>query len=120
MLLCAQVGFQFIMRFVNPHIYFMKKRSALGKRILEQVAKLPFENSDKFVDEVINKTCRPAGYFPVVDEEQFRDFYAFCVLRLVIAAEENNGDDLDNVLFDQPIVSASTFFNAAVVSACNV
>ncbi|KAL3136224.1 hypothetical protein ABBQ32_007236 [Trebouxia sp. C0010 RCD-2024] len=115
-----QVGFQFIMRFVNPHIYFMKKRSALGKRILEQVAKLPFENSDKFVDEVINKTCRPAGYFPVVDMEQYRDFYAFCVLRLVIAAEENSGDDLDNVLFDQPIVSAFTFFNATVVAASNV
>lgn len=112
------------MRFVNPHIYYMKKRSALGKRILEQVAKLPFENSDKFVDEVINRTCRPAGYFPVVDAEQFRDFYAFCVLRLVLAAEENESDDLDNVLFDQPLVIGSllTAYLLAycIIACCNV
>lgn len=100
------MGYQFVMRFVNPHIYFMKKRSALGKRILEQVAKLPFEDSDRFRDEVIDKQCRPVGYFEVVDAEKKRDFYAFCVLRLVIAAEENSGSDLDNILFDQPLVIA--------------
>ena len=83
----------------------MKKKSPLGKRILEQVQKLPFENSDKFVDGVINKTCRPVGYFPVTDSEQYRDFYNFCIFSLIKASAENRGNDLDNVLFDQPLVS---------------
>lgn len=83
----------------------MKKKSPLSKRILEQVRQLPFENSDKFVDEVINKTCRPVGYFPVTDPEQYRDFYNFCLFQLIKASEENKGDDLDNILFDQPLVS---------------
>ena len=80
-----QVGFQFVTRWVNNHVYFMKKKSALGKRILKQVRQLPFEHSDKFVDEVIDKICRPAGHFPVTDGEQFRDFYNFCLFRLIIA-----------------------------------
>ena len=101
----SQVGYQFVMRWVNNHIYFMKKKSPLGKRILEQVRRLPFENSDKFVDQVINKTCRPVGYFPVTDPQQFRDFYNFCLFQLIKASEENKGDDLDNILFDQPLVS---------------
>ena len=101
----SQVGYQFVMRWVNNHIYFMKKKSTLGKRILEQVQQLPFENSDKFVDQVINKTCRPVGYSPVTDPEQYRDFYNFCLFQLIKASEENKGDDLDNVLFDQPLVS---------------
>lgn len=102
-----QVGYQFVMRWVNNHIYFMKKKSPLSNRILEQVRKLPFEDSDKFVDEVINKTCRPVGYFPVTDPEQYRDFYNFCLFQLIKASEENKGDDLDNILFDQPLVSSS-------------
>ena len=41
---CAlQIGYQFMMRWVNNHIYYLKARSPLGKRILEQVADLPFE-----------------------------------------------------------------------------
>ena len=96
----------------------MKRRSALGKRVLEQVAELPFENSDRFRDETIGKICRPAGYFPVTDEEQFRDLYAFCVLRLVLAAEENSGSDLDNILFDQPLVIRSS--SASLTAACSV
>ena len=93
------------MRWVNNHIYYMKKKSPLGKRILEQVQKLPFENSDKFVDGVINKTCRPVGYFPVTDSEQYRDFYNFCIFSLIKASAENRGNDVDKVLFDQPLVS---------------
>ena len=99
-----QIGYQFVMRWVNNHIYFMKQRSPLGRRILEQVRQLPFENSDKFKVEVINNTCKPKGYFPVTDPHQFRDFYNFCVFNLIKASEENKGDDLDNVLFDQPLV----------------
>ncbi|KAL0046400.1 hypothetical protein WJX82_011453 [Trebouxia sp. C0006] len=98
-----QIGYQFVMRWVNNHIYFMKQKSPLGKRILEQVRQLPFENSPKFVDEVINKTCKPKGYFAVTDSEQYRDFYNFCVFNLIKASEENKGNELDNILFDQPL-----------------
>lgn len=83
----------------------MKQKSPLGKRILEQVRQLPFENSPKFQDEVINKTCRPKGYFAVTDPAQFRDFYNFCIFNLIKASEENKGTDIDNILFDQPLVS---------------
>ena len=41
----VQIGYQFMMRWVNNHIYFMKARSPLGKRILEKVAELPFEDT---------------------------------------------------------------------------
>ena len=109
-----QVGYQFVMRWVNNHIYFMKQKSSLGKRILDQVRQLPFENSPRFVDEVINKTCKPKGYFAVTDGEQFRDFYNFCVLNLIKASEENKGNELDNVLFDQPLVSL-LFFSPPVL-----
>jgi len=88
----------------------MKQKSPMGKRILEQVRQLPFENCPKFVDEVINKTCKPKGYFAVTDGEQFRDFYNFCVLNLIKGSEENKGNELDNVLFDQPLVSLLLFF----------
>ena len=94
------------MRWTNNHIYFLKQRSPLAKRILEQVRDLPFEYSDKFVDEVVNKTCIPVGYTPFTDAEHFRDFYNYCVLDLIKASAENLiGDDPDNVLFDQPLVS---------------
>ena len=94
-----------MMRWVNSHIYYMKKGSPLAKRVMDQVVALPFEDSDRFVDEVINKTCRPAGYFPVVEPEKFKDFYGFCIFYLVKASAENLGDDVDNILFDQPLVS---------------
>jgi len=103
------------MRWVNNHIYFMKQKSPLGKRILEQVRQLPFEDSPKFVDEVINKTCKPTGYFAVTDGEQYRDFYNFCVLNLIKASEENKGNELDNVLFDQPLVSLLFCFISPVL-----
>lgn len=103
------------MRWVNNHIYFMKQKSPMGKRILEQVRQLPFENSPKFVDEVINKTCKPKGYFAVTDGEQYRDFYNFCVLNLIKASEENKGNELDNVLFDQPLVSLLFCFISPVL-----
>jgi hypothetical protein len=103
------------MRWVNNHIYFMKQKSPLGKRILEQVRQLPFEDSPKFVDEVINKTCKPKGYFAVTDGEQYRDFYNFCVLNLIKASEENKGNELDNVLFDQPLVSLLFCFISPVL-----
>jgi len=103
------------MRWVNNHIYFMKQKLPLGKRILEQVRQLPFEDSPKFVDEVINKTCKPKGYFAVTDGEQYRDFYNFCVLNLIKASEENKGNELDNVLFDQPLVSLLFCFISPVL-----
>lgn len=93
----------------------MKQKSPLGKRILEQVRQLPFEDSPKFVDEVINKTCKPTGYFAVTDGEQYRDFYNFCVLNLIKASEENKGNELDNVLFDQPLVSLLFCFISPVL-----
>ncbi len=106
------------MRWVNNHIYFMKQKSPLGKRILEQVRQLPFENSPKFVDEVINKTCKPKGYFAVTDSEQYRDFYNFCVFNLIKASEENKGNELDNILFDQPLVSLLFFFTPLCCCCC--
>ena len=103
-----QIGYQVVRRWVNNHIYFMKQKSPLGKRILEQVRQLPFENSPKFQDEVLNKTCRPKGYFAVTDPEQFRDFYNFCIFNLIKATEENKGTDIDNIQLDQPLNSKFT------------
>ncbi len=99
-----QIGYQFVMRWVNNHVYFMKQKCPLGKRILEQVRELPFENSPQFVDEVIERTCKPNGYCAVTDGERFRDFYNFCIFYLIKASEENQGNDIENILFDQPLV----------------
>ena len=62
--------------------------------------------AEAFERDVINGTCVPVGYFPVTDMDQYRDFYNFCVFRLILASEENiSGQDPDNTLFDQPLVS---------------
>ena len=45
--------------------------------------------------------CKQNGYFPVVDQENFTDLWAFCVLRLAI--RHNNSGDPDNILYDQPL-----------------
>lgn len=66
--------------------------------------------AEEFEAKVINGTCRPAGYFPVTSEN-FRDFYNFCIFRLILADEENvSGTDPDSILFDQPLVSFATSF----------
>ena len=57
---------------------------------------------------MIDGICRPVGYFAVTDETKFQDYFAFCVIRLVQAAEENSGHDVDNILFDQPLVRPSS------------
>ena len=41
------------MRWVNNHIYYMKQKSPLGKRILEKVAELPFEDSGDYAEHVV-------------------------------------------------------------------
>ena len=45
--------------------------------------------------------CKQNGYFPVVDQQNFTDLWAFCVLRLAI--RHNNSGDPDNILYDQPL-----------------
>ena len=45
--------------------------------------------------------CKPAGYFVVVDFDNFTDIWAFCALRLVIR-NDNTGAP-DNILYDQPL-----------------
>ena len=64
--------------------------------------------ADEWRARVIDGICRPVGYFAVTDETKFQDYFAFCVIRLVQAAEENSGHDVDNILFDQPLVRSSS------------
>ena len=45
--------------------------------------------------------CKQNGYFPVVDQQNFTDLWAFCVLRLAI--RHNNSGEPDNILYDQPL-----------------
>lgn len=98
-----QVGYQFIMRYVNTHIFYMKAKSPLGRRILELIHQLPFEDSDEWRQKILVDTCGAVGYVPYTDFEKGRDFYNFCMFRMILASEENKGNDLDNVLFDHPL-----------------
>ena len=107
---CMQVGYQFIMRFTNPHIYYLKKKSPLGKCMLHEVGRLPFEDSEGFRENVIDGICKSAGYLAVTDPEKHRDLYAFCIPKLIMKAKENSGHYYDNILLDQPLVSS---FNTA-------
>lgn len=51
-----QIGYQFVMRWVNNHIYYMKQKSPLGKRILEKVAEFPFEDTGDCACHPVNVT----------------------------------------------------------------
>ena len=92
------------MRWVNNHVYFMKARSPLGLRVLNTVAGLPFEDSTAWRQNIIRDVCRTVGYRPVTDPVKFRDVYNVCVLQLVMAAEENYRDEIDDILYDHPLV----------------
>ncbi len=92
------------MRWVNNHVYYLKAKSPVGLRILHTVLALPYEDSDLWRTRVLDHMCRPYGYKPVTDHVKFRDVYNICVLKRVLAAEDNKQDDLDNVLFDHPLV----------------
>ena len=92
------------MRWVNNHVYYLKAKSPVGLRILQTVLALPYEDSELWRTHVLDHMCRPYGYKPVTDHVKFRDVYNICVLKRVLAAEDNKQDDLDNVLFDYPLV----------------
>ncbi|KAL0035059.1 hypothetical protein WJX79_009202 [Trebouxia sp. C0005] len=98
-----QIGYQFVMRWVNNHVYYLKAKSPVGLRILHTVLALPYEDSDLWRTRVLDRMCRPYGYKPVTDHVKFRDVYNVCVLKRVLAAEDNKQGDLDNVLFDYPL-----------------
>ena len=106
----VQVGYQFVMRWVNNHIYYLKAKSPLALRILNTVYALPYEDSKAWRRRVMTDVCGPKGYQPVTDHKKFRDIYNICVLKSVMAANENYGDDGDNVLLDHPLVRNSSFW----------
>ena len=107
----AQVGYQFVMRWVNNHIYYLKAKSPLALRILNTVYALPYEDSKAWRRHVMTDVCGPKGYQPVTDHKKFRDIYNICVLKSVMAANENYGDDGDNVLLDHPLVRHNSFWH---------
>lgn len=65
-----------------------------GKRIFLRLA----EHAES---QCAVQMCKQNGYFPVVDQQNFTDLWAFCVLRLAI--RHNNSGDPDNILYDQPL-----------------
>ena len=106
-----QVGYQFVMRWVNNHIYYLKAKSPLALRILDTVHALPYEDSKAWRKHVLRDLCGPKGYHPVTDHKKLRDIYNICVLKSVMAADENYGDDSDNVLLDHPLVRNNNVFD---------
>lgn len=81
------------------------RQSLFCSAIVETIGDNDYAHSaaEDFEANVINRTCRPVRHSPVVSSN-FRDFYAFCTLRLLLAAEENiNGTDPNNILFDLAI-----------------
>ncbi|BDA47547.1 hypothetical protein COCOBI_10-3950 [Coccomyxa sp. Obi] len=96
----VKVGYQFAMRWMNAHVFYVKRQSPLSKRILAITKTMPL-NHPNFEQEIVEKICKPAGYFVVVDFDNFTDIWAFCVLRLVI--HNDNTGAPDNILYDQPL-----------------
>lgn len=48
------VGYQFAMRWMNAHIFYIKQRSPLAKRILDITRGMPLNHPD-FKDTIIEK-----------------------------------------------------------------
>jgi hypothetical protein len=58
------VSYQFIMRWTNAHCMLMFKGSLLLRKLMELARQLPL-NHPKFKEDVIEKICKPVGYFAV-------------------------------------------------------
>ena len=52
------VGYQFAMRWMNAHIFYVKKGSPLSKRILDITRTMPLTHPD-FTTTIVDKVCRP-------------------------------------------------------------
>jgi len=50
----VQVGYQFAMRWMNAHIFYLKKGSPLSKRILDITQSMPL-NHPEFRDTIVEK-----------------------------------------------------------------
>ncbi len=48
------VGYQFCMRWANAHVFYVKKRSPLAKRILDITRTMPL-NHPHFLDTIVDK-----------------------------------------------------------------
>lgn len=50
------VGYQFAMRWMNAHIFYVKKGSALSRRILDITRTMPL-NHPEFTTTIVDKVC---------------------------------------------------------------
>ena len=50
----VKVGYQFAMRWMNAHVFYIKKHSPLSKRILATTKTMPL-NHPNFVEEIVEK-----------------------------------------------------------------
>lgn len=48
------VGYQFVMRWMNAHVFYLKRHSPLSKRILETTMTMPL-NHPRFTEEIVEQ-----------------------------------------------------------------
>lgn len=58
-----KVGYQFAMRWMNAHIFYVKRQSGVAKRILQQIMTMPL-NHPRFKEDVLMKVGGPAAACP--------------------------------------------------------
>lgn len=95
------VSYQFVMRWMNLHIMRMEKGSPLMQRALRLATSLPL-NHPSFEETIINKLCKPNGYYQIVAARYgYTDIYNGCLFRLLLRF--NNTGPPDAVLHDMPL-----------------
>lgn len=77
--LVVNVGYQFVMRWMNNHVLHIRRRSKLSYHLLNFTASIPYSPST--VRKVVSDICEPLGYAPISPAEYGNaDVYNGCVL----------------------------------------
>ncbi|KAF8064648.1 hypothetical protein HT031_003449 [Scenedesmus sp. PABB004] len=94
-------GYQFVMRWMNLHIMRYAAGSALSVRAMELARSMPIDHP-RFKEEIIEKRCKPHGYYQLVPASYgFTDVFNGCLHRLLLRF--NNTGPPGAVLYDLPL-----------------
>lgn len=81
---------------------YMTAKSPVTYRAMELATTMPL-NHPHFMDEIIEKRCKPHGYYQIVASKYgFTDIYNACLLRLLLRFN-NSGLEPEATLYDLPL-----------------
>eukprot|EP00878_Enallax_costatus_P018899 GHUV01019922.1.p1 GENE.GHUV01019922.1~~GHUV01019922.1.p1 ORF type:complete len:143 (+),score=14.09 GHUV01019922.1:188-616(+) len=95
-------SYQFVMRWMNLHIMYMAANFTLTRRAMELAKTMPL-NHPNFMEEIIDKRCKPHRYYQLVAANyRHTDIYNSCLHRLLLRFN-NTGLPPEATLYDLPL-----------------